>query len=328
MTILDLKPSDWQREDRAEECLPLEAYSAELSKKQGRTIGLVTGSGAFYNKLRSDLGSLFNHFDSLTLADLGCYEGQPSGSEYTQLETDLTSKGLTPVVIGTFGQFSGSGSGLVSITNAIPMNLQPKDGSFIGYQRHLLPQRLVQDIETFSYSCLSLGKLRSHQLLAEPHMRNTEVLHVSLNSVRRSDAPSISGTLPTGLQAEELCQLMKYAGTSSMLRVVYIDLVEGSNPGEAESMLIAESIWYLLEGLNMQYNDQPGQKGEFSSFIVHSSHYDDDIEFIKNNITSRWWLVKTHDNKSRQYLPCAQDEYQQTISGDVPERLHKFLDQV
>lgn len=299
------------------------------SVQADKKLGLITDSGANSILLRSHICSFKDHFSRLALSDLGCYENRLTPNDANDLVIEARQSGIIPVMVGVFPDFYQNGytqsDNMVCISSSVPDANFGHGIGFIGYQRHLVPHQVVQEIESFNYGCMSLGKLRSHPSIVEPVMRNTEVLYVNMNSVRKADAPGISGCLPSGLNSEEFCQLMKYAGASSQLKAVFIDLNEGSNLSESETTLIAEGIWYMMEGLNMFYNDHPSLSGDFSSFIVHHPQYDDDIEFIRNEKTSRWWIIKTGDDTNRTYLACANEEYHQSVNGEMPDRLLKFL---
>lgn len=66
--------------------------------------------------------------------------------------------------------------------------------------------------------------------------------------MRYSDAPNTNGTLPSGLNAEELCQIMKYVGTADDLTAVFISCDIIADKYQPEASLIAESILVFYEG--------------------------------------------------------------------------------
>lgn len=302
---------------------------SRTSVPSDRKIGLVTSSGPYSEALRTVIRTFMDHFDRLSLTDLGISQQKLTAKDAMDLAGQAFQQEYLPVIVGFFPDFADGGylqaDNTVAVINNVPDTTISHSTGYIGYQRHLVSHTVVQEIESLNFSCMSLGKLRSQPNIVEPVMRSTETLYANLNSLRKADAPGISGCLPSGLNSEEFCQLMKYAGSSSQLRAVIIDLNDGSTPGETEATLLAEGIWYLMEGLNMFFNDHPSESGQLSSIIVHHPHYDDDIEFVRNDKTSRWWVVRRDDIDQRTYLACASEEYQQSVNGEMPDRLLKFL---
>jgi hypothetical protein len=181
-------------------------------------------------------------------------------------------------------------------------------------------------IEEFRYNSLSLGKLRSYPTILEPVMRDTQMLYTDLNCIRRSDVPNIPDSLPTGMNAEELCQMMKYAGTAQGIRSIFFNDLEIVHDNSPEFLLMAEAIWYFTEGLNMRVREHPTVSEDFSEFVIYSNSYENDLVFKRNNQTLKWWLVDQSMSENIRYLACAYEEYEMASGGEeIPDRLLKFL---
>ena len=138
-----------------------------------------------------------------------------------ELTSYLDAYNIVPVFVGIDVNNAGSLAvenikNITLISNYIEL-IEYKNSTtsvnHLAYQRHLCSLNDIYEIEENLYNALSLGKLRSFPAQLEPTLRDTQILHVNLDCMRFSDAPNTNGTLPSGLNAEELCQIMKYVGT-------------------------------------------------------------------------------------------------------------------
>lgn len=270
-----------------------------------------------------------NHFKNLSIYDVG-YLLTKNPKEIVQLITHFNQNGFLVIIIGLPLALCGqvvelTEHRLVQVANKIELLTSSKkwiNSGYIGYQRHLNELEDIIEIEEHALQSISLGKMRAFPYLLEPKLRDAQSVFIDLNVVRSSDCPNLVDNLPTGLHAEELCQLMKYVGNANQVSnlMFYAQTIGDTIKGEAS--LIAESIWYFLEGLQMCLEDNPRRSNDFTEFLVTLSEFE--LRFIKHNTTSRWWLCNTADDQT-QYLPCAIEEYQSTLSDDIPERFTKFL---
>lgn len=298
----------------------------------GPGIAFIICNSGFCEEIRFNLSSYKNHFKNITIYDLGSLK-EVERKSITELTTYLNSINIVPVFVGIDVTLAGSlaveqSKNITLISNHIEL-IEYKSATtrvnHIGYQRHLCSINDIYEIEENMYNALSLGKIRSFPGQLEPTLRDTQILHVNLDCMRTSDAPNTKGTLPSGFNAEELCQTMKYVGTADNLSAVFISCDMLSERYQPEAGLIAESVWYFMEGVNMSMKDHPSISKDFSAFIVHSNILDYDLEFLKHNQSSKWWLCYSTEIKSKFYLACSYEEYQLSVGEEVPDRLLKFL---
>ena len=298
----------------------------------GQGVSLITSNSTTCHALRNNLANFNNHFRNITIYDLGSIKDLSDAAIFS-LTNYLNEFHIIPVFTGINIKFAGAlavenSSKITLISNHLEL-IEYKNTitnvNHIAYQRHLCSLNDIYEIEENMYNALSLGKMRSHPSLLEPILRDTEVLYVNLDCMRNADAPDIKGCLPTGLNSEELCQIMKNVGTADNLKAVFIDYQLNSNQYDVEANLIAEAIWYFMEGANMNLKDHPSYSSDFSSFIVHSENLGMDLQFIKNNLTAKWWLRHVMTGRDNIYLACSYDEYQLSVGEEVPERLVKFI---
>ena len=128
-----------------------------------------------------------------------------------------------------------------------------------------------------------------------------------------------------GFSGKEICTLARYAGISDKLSALGLF---NFNDTEAQSITIAQLIWYFIEGVNFRWNDYPfGSKENYTKFIVTAD--EGDIVFWKSNQSDRWWIeVAFLTNTNNKYkkitlLPCAVEDYNSACNNILPERWWK-----
>jgi hypothetical protein len=147
---------------------------------------------------------------------------------------------------------------------------------------------------------------------------------VDLLSVKSSDSGNFATFVPNGFSGKEICSLSRYAGISD--KVSSFGIFNHKNTRQ-ESILIAQIIWYFVEGFHFRSNEYPfGTKENYIKYIVT---LEDELVFYKSNITERWWIeipfLSLQNNKLKKstLLPCMHEDYLAACSGDVPERWWK-----
>lgn len=279
--------------------------------------------------VRKSMENFRNHFRNIQIVDLGNVINDEDHLDAILLE--LSKQNIIPILIGFDSSFANkyateNNGNIHFVCNNLPhidsSDLQNKN--YIGYQRHIVSLEEINEVDQNSMNSLSLGRLRGNINNIEPNLRDTETLCLNLNVVRTSDAPNSIGSLPAGLTAEELCQIMKFVGTSNKLTSVFLDAEIKDKDAIQESNVLALAFWYLLEGFHMKINDHPSVSNDFSGYIINGSTTQD-IEFIRHNISQKWWIMLTDDHGQKHYLPCSNDEYTQTIADEIPDRILKFL---
>ncbi len=299
---------------------------------KGPGLAFIALDEATGQAVRTALLPFYNHFRNIKIIDAGnAYE--LTNEQIHQICTGLRAEGMTPVLLGmqpelTAWLASREKWTVYQVSNKV-RRIHSADHdisqSFIAYQRHFLSLEEVYEIEEHSFNSISLGKMRTFPTLLEPVVRDAQLLFIDLNALRTAEAPNIKDTLPTGLNAEELCQLAKYAGMADQLQCLGFHCAGPVETNSPEAAIIAESIWYFAEGLNMNTHDHPFVSKDLSEFIIYSESMEDDLEFVRHNQTLKWWLRATSDAEIK-YLACSHEEYQAAIDNELPNRLARFLD--
>ncbi|MFM1745447.1 MAG: hypothetical protein RLZZ630_1384, partial [Bacteroidota bacterium] len=154
--------------------------------------------------------------------------------------------------------------------------------------------------------------------------------------VRMSDAPGNPNGSPNGFFGQELCQMMYYAGISDKLSGAGIyEYNPRFDINRQTAKLIAQAIWYFLEGVGQRKQDMPLQtSSNYTTYRVAVEGMEEEITFIKSARSDRWWMKLPTDGKRNRYLshhllPCSYNDYQSACNNVVPERwwnaVHKMV---
>lgn len=195
----------------------------------------------------------------------------------------------------------------------------------IGMQRPLVAKKEVDLFENLYFDVCRLGEFNGDFRLAEPFLRNSDLLSIDFSSIKSSDTDPSRYSNANGLRADQICQIAKYAGISDKMSCVGIfDLIPGHSA--LASNLVAQIIWYFLDGVSQRVGDFPmGTKKNYTKFHVHLDDFDDDLVFYKSDKSSRWWLeVKYLSQDDKKYdrhclVPCNQEDYKQALENVIPD---------
>ena len=200
--------------------------------------------------------------------------------------------------------------------------------SNLGYQTYLVDQPGVELMDKLFFDAHRLGELRSSMADAEPVLRNGDTLSVDLNAVRRSDAPGTTNPGPNGFHAEEICQLLRYAGVSEKITSLGIyELDPDRDQDQVTAQLAAQLIWCFLDGLRSRTNDLPWlDRKRFTRFRIPIRGNEQELVFYKSSVSDRWWMdvpyrAEQEARFERHHLvPCSYADYQLACREEVPDR--------
>jgi len=196
--------------------------------------------------------------------------------------------------------------------------------SNIGYQTYFNSQEEIDLIEKLYFDAYRLGEVCNNSAIAEPVFRDADLVSIDLTSVKSSESGNFTTFVPNGFSGKEICALSRYAGISDKVSSLGIF---NHNNSQQESVLIAQIMWYFVEGFHYRSNEYPfGTKENYIKYIVT---LEDEVVFYKSNITERWWIeipfISSVNNKLKKstLMPCMHEDYLAACNGDVPERWWK-----
>ena len=228
--------------------------------------------------------------------------------------------------LGLNGQELESNSYLNHILNYQPNLLF--NYSNIGYQSYLVPQPSIKLLDDLFFDTCRVGEIRNSLEEIEPIVRNADFASIDMRSVRLSDSPGVVNGSPNGFYGEEICQLMRYAGTSGTLRSLGIyEYASAHDLNQNSAKLIAQMVWCFFEGFfHKMKNIQPTDQ-DMVKYYVSMREGEYNACFYKNKKLNKWWmqipLLISSDNQHLEhhcFVPCSYSDYFEASKGDIPDR--------
>lgn len=197
--------------------------------------------------------------------------------------------------------------------------------SNIGYQTFLNDQQVINRFNRRGYDLVRVGDVRQSINLIEPVLRDSEAVILDIAAVRQSDAPATSCPSSNGFYGEEICLLSRYSGLSDRIKMFGLfDLNPDFDVRSQTSGLAAQIIWFFLEGFSQKQFETPvlgnPAPGRFIKYHVRVTGLEDDLIFIRSNLTERWWFELQHEKEGTMYVACSHDDYQKANRNEVPDR--------
>lgn len=314
-----------------------------------------------FNGIRKAFYSLFPGNWDVSIADLGTIQkGETVEDTYFALQTlvkELLKKKVIPVILGgsqdlIYAQYRaydfveqmvnlvnidarfdlGDAEKPISNKSYIgkivvnkPYNLF--NYSNVGYQTYFNSQDEIGLMERLFFDAFRLGEVSNNIKIIEPVMRDANLVGVDLNAIHASAINTPSNNSPNGFDGKEICTLARYAGISD--KVSSFGIYEyHSGYSKTGNMLIAQMIWYFLEGVNYRSNENTiSAKKEFTKYQVPID--DEVLVFFKSPRTGRWWIeipfISNSNTKLKRHtlLPCSHEDYLEACNQVIPERWYK-----
>jgi hypothetical protein len=272
-----------------------------------------------------------------------------------QIIFELVKKRIIPIVIGgsqdlTFAMYKGYSRleqtiNTCAVDHKLDLGDVEDDIHSEGYLSHMLMQRPcylfnhaniglqipyagIKDLELFErlyFDACRLGEFNSDFRRAEPHLRNSDLIIIDFNSIKASETLSKQAQ-PNGFYAEQICQIAKYAGISDKLSSLGIFNHIGTSNSETADHLLAEIVWYFIDGFAQRKSDFPiGSKAQYIRHIVAMDDFEEEIVFYKSNKSDRWWLeVPYPPQEGMKYerhhlIPCDYEDYEKAMNNELPD---------
>lgn len=201
--------------------------------------------------------------------------------------------------------------------------------SLFGYQSNLISREEMKLLDELYFDHYRLGEFYSNQRMAEPLLRNADILSFDLNAIKSADYRGNSTFLPNGFYGEDACRVMRYAGMSDKLSALGLfnySQAELQSDQRSDINLLAQMVWYFIEGYNLRKKDYPvGSKSAYLKYRVNIDDFKDEIIFYKSNKSSRWWMEVPYPNvkgvKLQRHLlvPCDYEDYENALNNELPD---------
>lgn len=314
-----------------------------------------------FNGIRKSFYSLFPGNWYLNIADLGDIEkGETVEDTFFAVQTlvaELVKRKIIPVILGgsqdlIYAQYRAYDKiaqmvNLVNIDSRFDLGDAEKpisnrsyigkivvnkpynlfNYSNVGYQTYFNSQDEIELMERLFFDAYRLGEVSKNITTIEPVMRDANLVGIDLGAVNSSVIGKNNHNSPNGFDGKEICALSRYAGISD--KVSSFGIYEYSSAfSETGNMLIAQMLWYFIEGVNYRTDEETLSAKK--DFIKYQVPIDDEVlVFFKSPVSGRWWIeipfISNSNTKLKRHtlLPCSEDDYLEACNQVIPERWYK-----
>ena len=298
--------------------------------------------------IRSEFYNLFYWHQDVRIADIGDVKtGKASTDTYAALKMvihELQLANKTVIVLGgshdlTLAQYHAFADdkkaidavgvdALVDINLESPfraenflMELLTAEPNFmrhynhIGFQSYYVHPRMLETMDKLRFDCFRVGTVKEHIEEMEPVIRNCSLMSFDISAIANAFAPA-NHISPNGLNGEEACVLMQYAGMSPNISSVGLYNYRPERDVEhLTAKQISQMMWYFLDGFSRNKREAKLEEREsFNEF--HTALAEVDTVFLQSKKTGRWWMQLP----DKQFIACSYKDYLTASSNELPER--------
>ncbi|MEP7263510.1 MAG: formimidoylglutamase [Bacteroidota bacterium] len=311
--------------------------------------------------IREKLYRLKQHHGNVDIIDFGnLIPGATTDDTYAALAlitSELYAVKALPLILGgsqdlTYGQYCGYKK-LEQIINIVSIDARfdlgkPEDElnafswlgkiileqpnylfnfSNLAYQTYFVGLESVELMRKLYFDTYRVGQVKTDLTETEPVLRTADLITFDMSAIRQSDSPGNGNSSPNGLTGEEACQIMYYSGVSDRLSGLGIyDYNPRLDRQQQSSHLVAQMIWYFIEGVSQRKMDLPlNNPNNYITYRVAVQNLESEIVFLKSIKSDRWWMKLPFDPSRNRYshqhlMPCSYKDYQQACNNEVPDR--------
>ena len=199
----------------------------------------------------------------------------------------------------------------------------------VGYQTYFNSQEEISLLDNLFFDTYRLGEAKVLENI-EPAFRNSDIVSIDIGAVRQSEAPGNNNSSPNGFYGEEICAISRYAGLSDKVSSFGIYEYNSKHDNNDQTAhLIAQMIWYFIEGVNFRVKDYPfSGKENYQKFTILLEE-DEPLLFYKSNKSGRWWMeiniLSNNKYKRHALVPCTYKDYTDATKQVIPEKWYKAM---
>ncbi|MFL5807978.1 MAG: formimidoylglutamase [Flavisolibacter sp.] len=313
-----------------------------------RGSGLIHGYSEGPNLVRRQFYSLYYWHNDVKIADVGnIKEGSLYTDSYAALKTvihELINDGKTVIILGgshdltlpQYGAYIENGKAIEAscIDALIDLNIDSpfrhenflmemltSEPNYIRHYNHIAFQsfyvhpRMLETMDKLRFDCYRVGSVKETIEEMEPVIRNNSFVSFDISAIAHAYAPS-NTVSPNGLNGEEACVLMRFAGMSPNVNSIGIyGFDAGHDRDELTAKQIAHMIWYIMDGRSRGRREvELNQRDSFNEY--HIAFAEVETTFLQSKKTGRWWMQLPNKN----FIACSYKDYLLASSNEIPER--------
>ncbi len=313
-----------------------------------RGSGLIHGQSQAPDVIRRHFYALYYWHQDIKIADVGNIK---AGSLYTDsyaalkaVVQELLNEGKTVIILGgshdlTLAQYgayterrklieASCVDALIDIDLESPfrhenflMEMLTGDPNYIrhynhiGFQSYYVHPRMLETMDKLHFDCFRVGSVKENIDEMEPVIRNSNMLSFDMTALAYAYAPATTAS-PNGLNGEDACTLLRYAGLSpniSSIGIYGYDVQHDKD--ELTAKQISHMLWYVLDGRSRGKREAAlDERESFNEY--HTAFAEVETTFLQSKKTGRWWM-QLPDKK---YIACSYKDYLLASSNEIPER--------
>ena len=198
--------------------------------------------------------------------------------------------------------------------------------SNLGFQTYFVNQESLNVMSKLYFDVHRLGEITPDISLAEPILRNANMISFDLSAIRSSDAPGNANVGPNGFYGEQACAIARYAGMNDKLNSIgFYEFNPAYDRNSQTAMLLAQIVWYFIDGFYNRKKDFPlTPKSQYLIYRTTLTDGTGEMLFVKSKKSDRWWMQIPYPSgvsKNERYhlVPCRYEDYQVAVKGDMPD---------
>jgi len=325
-----------------------DAHVVLLGCGEQRGSGLIHGLSDSADLMRRQLYSLFYWHSDVKLADVGnIREGSLYTDSYAALRTvirELINDDKTVIILGgshdltlaQYGAYADNGKAIEAscVDALIDLNIDSpfrhenflmemltaepnyiRHYNHIAFQSYFVHPRMLETMDKLRFDCYRVGSVKENIEEMEPVIRNSSLFSFDLSAIAHTYAPA-NTVSPNGLNGEEACLLMRYAGMSPNVNSIGIYGYNSAyDKDELTAKQISHMIWYVLDGRSRGKREvQLDERDSFNEY--HIAFAEVETTFLQSKKTGRWWMQLPNRN----FIACSYKDYLLASSNEIPER--------
>jgi formiminoglutamase len=198
--------------------------------------------------------------------------------------------------------------------------------SNVGYQTYFVNQDSLKVMDKLYFDVHRLGDFLPDISLAEPILRNANMISFDMGAIRSADAGANINAGPNGFYGDDACRITRYAGMNDKLTSIgFYEFNPAFDRNGQTALLLAQMVWYFIDGFYNRKQDFPLTPK--SNYIIYKTTLKDgsgEMNFVKSKRSDRWWLqvpYPTNGSGNERYhlVPCRYEDYNTAVGGEIPD---------
>lgn len=196
-------------------------------------------------------------------------------------------------------------------------NFQIKNYHHLGYQKHLNEADSVKLIKEVEFDIVRLAEMMNSTEKTEPFFRKADLVTVNCDAIESFSKSFSMNPQVNGLNRREICAYMKEIGLSENLKSVGIFNYNIYSENQLNHQLLAQMIWYLIEGINIQHSHPKERSYEMFYVLVEDRQY----AFKRDTFSNLWYFGD--DDNIENCIPCSRRDFDEAKKGWLSPRFTK-----